>query len=51
VACLDTTVLVDLARTDGGWKRRALEKVRDLVDRGERLVTTRFNAHNWLTTA
>jgi predicted nucleic acid-binding protein len=43
VACLDTTVLVDLARPAGKWKRRALAKVRELVDRGEGLVTTRFN--------
>ena len=43
MACLDTTVLVDLARPGGKWKRRALDKVRELVDRGEGLVTTRFN--------
>ena len=43
MACLDTTVLVDLARPGGKWKRRALEKVRELADRGEQLVTTRFN--------
>ena len=43
MACLDTTVLVDLVRPDGKWKRRALAKVGELVDRGEGLVTTRFN--------
>lgn len=43
MACLDTTVLVDLVRPPGEWKRRALEKVRELVRRGEGLVTTRFN--------
>jgi len=43
VACLDTTLLVDLARPEGKWKRRALQKLRQVVDRGERLVTTRFN--------
>ena len=43
MACLDTTVLVDLLRPHGEWKRRALEKVRGLVRRGEGLVTTRFN--------
>jgi len=43
VACLDTTVLADLARSGGVWKRRALEKVQELVHRGESLVTTRFN--------
>ena len=43
MACLDTTVLVDLARPGGKRKRDALEKVRELVNRGEGLVTTRFN--------
>ena len=43
MACLDTTVLVDLARPGGKRKRHALEKVRELVNRGEGLVTTRFN--------
>lgn len=43
MACLDTTVLVDLARRGGQRRRRALGKVRELVDRGETLVTTRFN--------
>lgn len=43
MACLDTTLLIDLARPGGRWKRRALEKVRQLVDRGEALVTTWLN--------
>jgi len=43
VACLDTTLLVDLARSGEKWRRRALEKVQQLVDREEGLVTTRFN--------
>ena len=43
MACLDTTMLVDLARPAGKWKRRALAKVRELADRGEGLVTTRFS--------
>ena len=43
MACLDTTLLVDLVRPAGKWKRRALAKVGELVDRGEGLVTTRFN--------
>jgi len=43
VACLDTTVLVDLARPGGKWKTRALDKVRELVSRNEGLATTRFN--------
>jgi len=42
MACLDTTVIVDLGRSGGERKRRALEKVQELIDRGERLVTTRF---------
>lgn len=44
MACLDTTFLIDLA--GGGGKRRksmATAKLRDLVSRGETLVTTQFN--------
>ncbi len=43
MACLDTTLLVDLARPSGPWKHRALNKLQQLVDLAEELVTTRFN--------
>ena len=43
MACLDTTILVDLIRHGGGRKARAFEKFRQLVDREETLVTTLFN--------
>ncbi len=43
MACLDTTILIDLARHGGKRKERAFEKLRQLVDREETLVTTHFN--------
>jgi len=43
MACLDTTVLVDLIRRRAKWRGRALAKVAELSDRGETLATTRFN--------
>ena len=43
MACLDTTILVDLGRPGAKLWRRALRKVGQLVARGETLVTTRFN--------
>lgn len=50
MACLDTTVLLDLqGRSGRGKKRRAAELVRRLVAAGEDLVTTRFNvAELWV---
>jgi tRNA(fMet)-specific endonuclease VapC len=43
MACLDTTVLVDLLRSNRDRKRRALKKLEELSSRGESLVTTRLN--------
>ena len=43
MACLDTTLLVDLLRSNRERKRRALGKIEVLVNRGERIVTTRVN--------
>ena len=44
MACLDTTMLVDLNRADVAYGRRAAQKVVELTDRGQALATTRFNA-------
>jgi tRNA(fMet)-specific endonuclease VapC len=43
MACLDTTVLVDLLRANRDRKRRALDKIEQLTASGEAIVTTRFN--------
>jgi len=43
VACLDTTMLIDLARRGGKRRERAFEKLQELVRQGESLATTRFN--------
>jgi tRNA(fMet)-specific endonuclease VapC len=43
VACLDTTVLIDLLRRRRPRRKRALAKLDELAMRGESLVTTRFN--------
>jgi predicted nucleic acid-binding protein len=43
MACLDTTLLVDLLRTNQKQKNRALAKIEALLDRGEAIVTTRIN--------
>jgi tRNA(fMet)-specific endonuclease VapC len=43
MACLDTTVLVDLLRTNLQLKRRALNKIKQLSAGGQSIVTTRFN--------
>lgn len=44
MACLDTTFLIDLARRGpSSGKDRARTKRRELADRGEALLTTRFN--------
>ncbi|MGW8258146.1 MAG: type II toxin-antitoxin system VapC family toxin [Thermoguttaceae bacterium] len=43
MACLDTTVLVDLLRSNPQRKRRALNKIEQLSARGEAIATTRFN--------
>lgn len=42
MACLDTTVFVDLRGQDRRLEARALAKLRELRGRGQSLVTTRF---------
>ena len=43
MACLDTTLLIDLLRSNPERKRRALAKIEVLARCGERIVTTRVN--------
>lgn len=43
MACLDTTILVDLARRRSRLRTRAFQKLQGLLGRGESLVTTRFS--------
>ena len=43
MACLDTTLLVDLLRSNMERKRQAFEKIEALVRNGEAIVTTRVN--------
>ena len=43
MACLDTTVLVDLVRSNLQLKRRALDKIEQLSAAGQTIATTRFN--------
>ena len=43
MACLDTTVLIDLVGSKKLYRQQALLKIDQLVERQEPLVTTRFN--------
>ena len=43
MACLDTTLMIDLLGKASPQKRRAIRKIEELAARGEELVTTRFN--------
>jgi predicted nucleic acid-binding protein len=43
MACLDTTMLIDLAGRSARLRKRAFTKLKELVRRDETLVTTRFN--------
>jgi tRNA(fMet)-specific endonuclease VapC len=43
VACLDTTLLVDLMRRRSELRARAFQKLQQLLRRDELLVTTRLN--------
>ena len=43
MACLDTTILVDLIRRGSKLRTRAFQKLQELLARGEFLVTTRMN--------
>lgn len=43
MACLDTTVLIDLVGSKSKYREKTLIKIDQLVQRNETLVTTRFN--------
>lgn len=43
MACLDTTVLIDLVGSKSKYREKALFKIDQLIERNESLVTTRFN--------
>jgi len=43
MACLDTTILIDLAGRSAKLRKRALDKFTEIVNRNETIVTTRFN--------
>ncbi len=43
MACLDTTILIDLAGRSARLRKRALDKLSEIVNRNETIVTTRFN--------
>ncbi len=43
MACLDTTILIDLLRSNPERRRSALAKIEELAGRGEAIVTTRLN--------
>ncbi len=43
MACIDTTLLIDLVGSKNKQREKALFKIDQLVQRNEMLVTTRFN--------
>ena len=43
MACLDTTILIDLAGRTSPRKEQALQKIKELARKGQGLATTRFN--------
>lgn len=43
MACLDTTILIDLAGRSSLRKEQAARKIEELVEKGQTLATTRFN--------
>ena len=43
MACLDTTFLIDLVSESSAGREKAIRTVEELAERGEELVTTRFN--------
>jgi len=43
MACLDTTILIDLLGRTSLRKRRAVRKIVELTEEGQSLATTRFN--------
>lgn len=44
MACLDTTILIDLGGKSPRRREQAAKKIEQLVAQGQELVTTRFNA-------
>lgn len=43
MACLDTTILIDLIGSNVSRRARAVRKMEELAQRGQALTTTRFN--------
>ncbi|HNS23151.1 MAG TPA: type II toxin-antitoxin system VapC family toxin [Sedimentisphaerales bacterium] len=43
MACLDTTILIDLAARNARRKEHAVRKIEELAKKGQSLATTRFN--------
>lgn len=43
MACLDTTILIDLVSRRSARKRQAVRKIEELAEKGQALTTTRFN--------
>ena len=43
MACLDTTILIDLTRRASPRREQAIQKIEELTKKGQRLATTRFN--------
>ncbi|NLZ05696.1 MAG: type II toxin-antitoxin system VapC family toxin [Phycisphaerae bacterium] len=43
MACLDTTILIDLLSRRSARKRQAVRKIEELAKKGQALTTTRFN--------
>jgi len=43
MACLDTTILIDLARKKSQRRQAAFRKIEELTKAGQGLATTRFN--------
>lgn len=43
MACLDTTILIDLIGSNAQRREQAVRKVTELAKRGQTLTTTRFN--------
>lgn len=43
MACLDTTILIDLGRRTSPRKEQAIRKIAELTAQGQTIVTTRFN--------
>jgi tRNA(fMet)-specific endonuclease VapC len=43
MACLDTTILIDLVGRNAPRKEQAVRKIEELAGKGQTLATTRFN--------